>query len=172
MAGNAGLAMAAAQALGVSPSQSAQALASVEISPGRLEKKVIKGIHFLDDSYNANPESMRAALDTLSAIEVEGRRIAVLGKMGELGEQSLHEHQDLGRYLSALPLDQLYSVGEEAQEISQHSSPVPSEHCENQRDCADKLATEVQKEDLILLKGSRAAAMETILETFTPTCFT
>src|SRR5690606_13070519 len=80
---NALLAAAVGLRRGIDPAEVADALSSVKLTRGRLEEKHVKGVAFLDDSYNANPDSMLAALRTLRAAEVAGRRVAVLGFMGD-----------------------------------------------------------------------------------------
>ncbi|KPC74033.1 hypothetical protein ADL26_11785, partial [Thermoactinomyces vulgaris] len=88
-------------AAGVPLEQAAAALAGASLSKWRMElRELPRGITLLNDSYNANPDSARAALDALAAIE-GGRRIAVLGDMAELGDASEAEHLAIGRYAAA-----------------------------------------------------------------------
>ncbi len=84
---NALLAVAAGRVFGLSIENCAAGLASAPLTKARLQIKTIRGVQFIDDSYNANPESMRAALATLAELETDGRRVAVLGEMAELGER-------------------------------------------------------------------------------------
>src|SRR5438876_10653103 len=88
MVQNALLAVAAGRAFGLSIEESAAGLAAAPLTRARLQIKEIGGVHFLDDSYNANPDSMKAALRTLVELDTEGKRIAVLGEMRELGPES------------------------------------------------------------------------------------
>ena len=85
MVGNAALAAACAWHHGVAPDAIAAALSAAQVTKGRLQVKHWRGVVFLDDCYNANPDSMRAGLKTLAGMQVAGRRVAVLGRMGELG---------------------------------------------------------------------------------------
>ena len=83
MVRNSLLAVAVGLEMGISLPEAAQGLARASLTAGRLQQKVVRGIYFMDDTYNANPDSMVAALDTIRQIPGAGRRIAVLGQMGE-----------------------------------------------------------------------------------------
>ncbi len=84
-----------------------------------MQIKNIHGVQFLDDSYNANPESMKAALATLVELETDGRRIAVLGQMGELGPESERGHREVGEAAAALHIDYLIAIGDKGELIAQ-----------------------------------------------------
>ncbi|MEM9283801.1 MAG: UDP-N-acetylmuramoyl-tripeptide--D-alanyl-D-alanine ligase, partial [Verrucomicrobiota bacterium] len=107
---NALLAAAVALRQGISPEAIASKLSASTLTEGRLQERDIEGFRFLDDSYNANPDSMRAAVETLRDTRVAGKRIAVFGFMGELGEHELPEHQKLGASLEGYGVDVLVSV--------------------------------------------------------------
>ncbi len=89
MVQNALLAVAAGRVFGLSLEECAAGLASAPLTKARLQIKNIDGVQFIDDSYNANPDSMKAALRTLVELETDGQRIAVLGQMAELGAESV-----------------------------------------------------------------------------------
>lgn len=101
MVQNAMLAVAAGRAFGLSLEDCAAGLASAPLAKARLQIKEINGIQFIDDSYNANPDSMKAALRTLVELDADGRRIAVLGQMSELGEESERGHREVGEAAAA-----------------------------------------------------------------------
>ncbi len=170
MVGNAALAAAAAWQLGIPPEQIIAALRNVKLTGGRLETKNISGITFLDDSYNANPDSMRAGLRTLVGLNGNGNRIAVLGRMGELGEHAVPEHQKLGQYAASLHLDGLYTVGGEAALISEAAALVSTalitQNFDTHEECAAHLKQQLKSGDTVLLKGSRSAGMEKVLSHF------
>ena len=112
MVRNALLAVAAGLELGLRLEECAEGLAAARLTGGRLTRRVLRGVTVLDDTYNANPDSMDAALDTLGALPVAGRRIAVLGRMGELGEHAAAGYQRVGRNAARI-LDALIAVGPE-----------------------------------------------------------
>ncbi len=170
---NALLAAAAGRALGLDLAGCAAGLAEARLTRGRLERKTLGGLDFLDDSYNANPDSMTAALRTLAQLPVAAgrRRLAVLGRMGELGEAAADGYRQVGEHVAAEGLDALITVGREAEAIGAaaragglravHAVPTPAE-------AARLLRAVARPGDLILLKGSRSAAMETVLQALDP----
>jgi UDP-N-acetylmuramyl pentapeptide synthase len=106
MVQNALLAVAAGRAFGLSIEECAAGLAAAPLTKARLQIKEIGGVQFLDDSYNANPDSMKAALRTLVELDAEGKRIAVLGEMRELGAGSERGHREVGEIAATLGVDQ------------------------------------------------------------------
>jgi len=145
----------------------AAGLAALDLTSGRLQTLRKEGVQFLDDSYNANPESMRAALETLRDYPCSGRRFAVLGKMAELGERAEAEHRALGIAFADKRVDVLATVGSEARVIAEAApGDVRAEHFETPGEAAAFLASEVADQDVVLVKGSRSAAMEKVIEEF------
>jgi UDP-N-acetylmuramoyl-tripeptide--D-alanyl-D-alanine ligase len=169
MVGNAALAAAMGWTLGMQPDAIADALNTAVLSGGRLEPKTINGIHFLDDSYNANPDSMIAGLQTLAETTAT-RRFAVLGAMGELGPHAAAGHTQVGEFAASLDLDGVFTVGtSDAALISDAASATTSSavaHFPDHAACAAYLREILSPGDLVLLKGSRSAAMEKILTLF------
>jgi len=164
---NALAALAASRALGVPPDKAAAALASVMPTKGRMEMKEIGPASFIDDTYNANPGSMAAALDTLFALEDFTRKAAILGDMLELGETAEKWHFDLGRSAARADIVILYGQfadavrrGAEAAGADPGSVFVVGSHSE----AADRVASSWAAGDLYLVKGSRGVAMERVLE--------
>ena len=86
-------------------------LAAAPLTKARLQIKEVRGVRFIDDSYNANPESMKAALRTLVELDADGKRVAVLGEMGELGAESERGHREVGEEAATLRIDQLIAIG-------------------------------------------------------------
>jgi UDP-N-acetylmuramoyl-tripeptide--D-alanyl-D-alanine ligase len=127
------------------------------------------GITVINDAYNANPESMRAALKAL-AIMSEGRRsVAVLGHMAELGPTSLAEHDALGRHAVRLDVSVLLAVGEQARAIAtgaalEGSFDGESEWVPDTAAAVTRLAELLRPGDVVLVKGSRSAAMEVVAQ--------
>jgi UDP-N-acetylmuramoyl-tripeptide--D-alanyl-D-alanine ligase len=169
MVQNAMLAVAAGRAFGLSLEECALGLASTPLTKARLQIKEINGIQFIDDSYNANPDSMKAALRTLIELDADGRRIAVLGEMGELGAESESGHREVGEAAAALNVDELIAVGETGAAIARAAQKAGLEKSvavDSAEEAAELLAESALPGDLILIKGSRAARMERVLEAF------
>ncbi len=165
---NALLAVAAGMALGIPLSECAAALGDVELTKGRLEKKSLHGRWILDDSYNANPDSMSAALETLTSLAVGGRRIAVLGKMGELGDAAEDGYRAVGELAAAKGIDCIVTVGSEARVIgstAQIAGATETIFAADTDQAARWLAEFSREGDLILVKGSRSAGMDRVLAT-------
>lgn len=150
---------------GISAADISENLSNVEMTGGRLQERLINGVTFLDDSYNANPDSMLAALRAVSGEDVSGRKIAVLGFMGELGEHEESEHRILGERVVEMGIDTLVTVGDRASLINEGASSLSGENLNfnDHHAAADYLRGEATVGDLILVKGSRAAAMEKVI---------
>ena len=167
MVSNALLAVAAGLVFGLSLEQCAEGLKKVQLTKGRLEQKIIRGIHILDDTYNANPDSMGAALRTLATMPAAGRRIAVLGRMGELGVESERGHKLVGEVAAREHIDCVVCVGQEAEWIAETAWSGGVEKVVRAADAdeATKVLRELAKPgDIVLIKGSRSAKMERIVE--------
>lgn len=124
---------------------------------GRLETKKIGSWTIIDDTYNANPLSMELALDTLAEHAAQGRRVAFLGDMRELGEEADRYHTEIGQY-ARQRVDLLIAVGEHARRYAaDHWYPTSAA-------AAAEAASLLQAEDLVLIKGSRGIRMERIVE--------
>lgn len=161
---NALLAAAVGLRQGIAPVAVARALSEVRLTQGRLEERSVRGICFLDDSYNANPDSMLAALRTLQSAEVKGRRVAVLGFMGELGEHEESEHHRLGEHVVTHGIDALITVSPRAARINERAGDLEVNlHFETHTSAADFLRDYLGEDDLVLVKGSRSAEMEQVI---------
>ena len=169
MVQNALLAVAAGRVFGLSLEDCAAGLVAAPLTKARLQIKEIQGVHFLDDSYNANPDSMKAALHTLVELDVEGKRIAVLGEMRELGSESEHGHREVGETAAALKVDHLITIGNVAAEIAEAAEQAGLEKSVAVRstsEAAELLSEIAAPGDLVLIKGSRAARTEEVIEQF------
>jgi len=137
---------------------------------GRMQPRVLPGgVLAIDDTYNANPQSMRSALETLARLEQKGRRFAVLGRMGELGPEADAAHLELGRLVASLGIDELFVLGAEASKIVQgaHEAgmPVGRVHFEATAPAlAKQIASRAAAGDRVLFKGSRSARVEKVIE--------
>ena len=167
MVNNALLAAAVAIRQGIAPNVIAEKLGQVELSGGRLQEIIAGGIRFLDDSYNANPDSVKAALETLKISPVGGRRVAVLGFMGELGEHEREAHLSVGGAVVKTGVDALVTVGARAALINEGASGIKENHHFADHGTAFRFLRKfLGEDDLVLVKGSRAAAMEKVINHF------
>ncbi len=166
MISNALLAAALGWKLGLSPEEIANGLSSVNLTSGRMRRIECNGITLLDDSYNANPESMAAALETLAEMDLKtgAQRIAVLGKMGELGPHAVQAHLRIGKLASDKGI-RLIAVGDGAERIAEGAA---SSHYPKIEQAADWLLANTNPGDVILFKGSRSAAIEKVLKSAFP----
>ena len=168
---NALAAAAAALAAGASPEQVRRGLAAYRPVPGRLEPVTLgrRGL-LIDDSYNANPQSMDVALRTLAQDAAGGARIAVLGDMGELGETGEAAHRAAGELAAKLGVDALFALGEHAGLVAEgaRAAGMPAESIHTEREdweaLADRVCARHRDGDRVLVKGSRAMRMERIAE--------
>jgi len=155
-------AAAAALAVGVSLEVITQGLSSLKSSAGRLETTKLKDdLLLIDDSYNANPDSMLAALNVLSLHE--GYTAAVLGEMAELGELSEKLHCELAEYASSTSIDKFYFVGAYAEAMKVIVGDR-AQFFESNSLLFDQLGKELVSGETILVKGSRNAAMDEVVE--------
>jgi len=169
MVQNALLAIAAGRAFGLSLEECAAELAAAPLTRARSQIKDIGGVQFLDDSYNANPDSMKAALRTLVELDADGKRIAVLGEMRELGDQSERGHREVGETAAALKIDQLIAIGAIAAAIADAAGQAglrKTTIVKSTSEAAEVLGEIAAPGDLVLIKGSRAARTEEVIEHF------
>jgi UDP-N-acetylmuramoyl-tripeptide--D-alanyl-D-alanine ligase len=166
MVQNALLAVAAGRVFGLSLEECAQGLASAPLTKARLQIKEINGVQFIDDSYNANPDSMKAALRTLVELDADGKRIAVLGQMGELGAEAERGHRDVGECAAELRIDHLIALDETIADAARKAGLEHVDLARSTTEAADLLGEIAGPGDLILIKGSRTARTERVIEEF------
>ena len=155
-AGNAVAALLALEALGL---PFPEGRVDVELSRWRGEESPLPGGGLLiNDAYNANPASMRAALEHLA--EHEGRKVAVLGEMAELGPTAPAYHREVGELLRALGIDSVLAVGELARAYG-------GEFARDAEEAVEKIGDLVRPGDIVLVKGSRAVGLEVVAEALT-----
>lgn len=127
------------------------------------------GITLIDDSYNANPESLQIALESLARLSAGGRSVAVLGDMNELGEQAPHEHRVAGRRAGELGIDLLFCLGNFATETAAGAvdgglAPGNIHIGTGHEQIAELIEKHISPQDWILVKGSRGMHMERIVD--------
>ncbi|HBA53748.1 MAG: UDP-N-acetylmuramoyl-tripeptide--D-alanyl-D-alanine ligase [Syntrophorhabdus aromaticivorans] len=123
-----------------------------------------KGYIVVDDSYNANPSSMEWAVSTLSSLPCPGKRVAVVGDMKELGEKTSYYHRELGRLLKRSGVDRIMLIGDEVRETFAELDDEQARLFESKNSLIDYAKKHLSEGDVILVKGSRAAKMEEIVE--------
>lgn len=161
------LAIACGSLLGISVKKAEEALNHLMISPGRLSVKDWKSVRLIDDTYNANPESMKASIDVLSGYS--GRKIAVLGDMRELGPMEKRFHLEIGPYLFFKKIDILITVGFLGSLIGEGFKVAGGElrqvySCTDTKEAADVLKKLLERGDTVLFKASRAMGLEDVIE--------
>jgi UDP-N-acetylmuramoyl-tripeptide--D-alanyl-D-alanine ligase len=162
---NALCAAAAAAAAGASLEDVRTGLATMRPVPGRLQlKSAPSGAWIVDDSYNANPSSMKAGIDVLESIDA--RRWLVMGDMGELGDFADASHQEIGRYAREHRVDRLFATGKlSAQAVEAFGTGA--EWFADTEALSRAVNAELTREVCVLVKGSRSNRLERVVEALT-----
>ena len=129
---------------------------------GRLQRRAaLNDALLLDDTYNANPDSVRAGIDVLAA--TIGRSVLVLGDMGEIGEMSGQFHDEIGGYAKSQGIDRLFTLGE-ASALAAHNFGSGGEHYQDVDKLINALIAELTPDTTVLIKGSRFMRMERVAD--------
>ncbi len=171
MVNNSLLAAAAGWKLGCSLHEIAAGLGELSLTCGRLSCREASGVLLVDDTYNANPESMIAALRTVASMSVPGKHFAVLGKMGELGSTGVAAHAEVGRCAAESGYAGVVVLGEGSAELhalveAVRTGGVPVQRTESVQYAAQFLRSVIHPGDAVLFKGSRAAGIERVMDAF------
>lgn len=159
---NALAAASATLALGISLDNIAQGLEAFEGVPGRMAVLTgYQGATIIDDTYNANLRSVQAAIAVLA--KRSGRRVLVLGDMGELGDWAIEHHRAVGLSARESGIDALYSYGDLSRRAAEEFG-VNGQSFITKEELIDVLRPELDENTTILIKGSRSSAMERIVE--------
>ncbi|MBC8108211.1 MAG: UDP-N-acetylmuramoyl-tripeptide--D-alanyl-D-alanine ligase [Anaerolineae bacterium] len=166
---NALAAIAVARRLGLNDDAIMDALATARGPDMRLQMMSVAGVSVLNDAYNANPNSMRAALETTANLKTRGRRVAVLGDMRELGESSERYHRELGEFAATCKLDLLACVGAQAAILAESAERMgmpTGAICRfpDARSAAASIPGFLRDGDLVLLKASRGIGLELVAQ--------
>jgi UDP-N-acetylmuramoyl-tripeptide--D-alanyl-D-alanine ligase len=138
----------------------------VDVDFGPLRGEIISlpnGVTVINDCYNANPLSMRAALDDLATYEPLGRRVAVLGDMLELGPSERADHREIGEYANASGVDVLIAAGPLSEEMAA-SFAGETHRAADAREAAARAVELIRSGDVVLVKASRGIGLETVAE--------
>ncbi len=167
---NAVAAIGVGRALSVAWPRLQTALAEFEPVHLRGDTVSVGGARIINDSYNANPGSMLAALETLAAMESEGgRRVAVLGDMLELGADALHYHQELGRQVAAQGIDLLLATGPLSSglidgAIAAGMAATQARYFDSCEELTESLRADIRPADLVLVKASRGIGLDEVVD--------
>ena len=161
-------AIAVAEHFGLSEEEISMGLA--HYAPAKMRMHITttpNGSTLIDDTYNASPDSMKAALKVLRDYGVEGRKVAILGDMFEMGEFAPKLHQEVGQFAAEIGVDVLIAIGNLAQYIYegyQEKGTKESYYFETKEAFIEKIMHVIQKDDCVLLKASRGMHFETLIE--------
>lgn len=166
---NALAAIAVCDRMGVAKNIISKALSKYKGTKLRMEIKNISGIKLIEDCYNANPSSVKSALQTFNTMKSNGKRYVVLGDMLELGEDEISYHEGIGEIIAELNVDCLCTNGRLAKSIGKGAlakgfSSDKWKHFEAPKDLSDFLESNLDKGDLCLLKASRGMKFEKIAD--------
>jgi UDP-N-acetylmuramoyl-tripeptide--D-alanyl-D-alanine ligase len=166
---NVAAAVATSASLKINMSEVVSAVSEYRLDECRGALFDIGGIIFMNDSYNSNPESLRAAVDGFMELPVEGKRWFVLGDMLELGQHSAELHREAGEYCGRVGVEGIVTLGEKTVELSrsaavQRKAPPNISHFMDVEKLSLYLNSFLQPGDAVLVKGSRGIRMERVLE--------
>jgi UDP-N-acetylmuramoyl-tripeptide--D-alanyl-D-alanine ligase len=170
MVPNALAAAAVGLELGVPLAVAAEAIAAAPVSPWRMETFTsAAGVRIVNDAYNANPESTAAAIRTARWMARDGRLLAVLGEMAELGEIAEEEHEHVGELAARVRVDRLITVGDAARAIARAAiregmDPSDVASYDDLDDAVADVRRTAAEGDVVLCKGSRVAGLERVAE--------
>jgi UDP-N-acetylmuramoyl-tripeptide--D-alanyl-D-alanine ligase len=162
--------LAVVHALGADAAQAAMALTELQPPVGRGERTMLNVVGgqalLIDESYNANPASMRAALGTLGSLEIAaGRRIAVLGDMKELGDAGPELHRGLAEAVEANRVDLVFAAGALMRNlVDALPAGRVAAHAANSADLVEAVAAAIRPGDAVMVKGSLSTRMGLIVE--------
>ncbi len=164
---NSALAIAACSRFGVTISEAQRGLLAMELTGKRLTVREAGGMKVIDDTYNAAPDSMKSAVNTLLHTK-GGRKVAILGGMNELGEKSAELHAEVGRYAVQQGTDLLIAIGEKADDIARGAQEIKGKtevlYFKTKDDFYEKQKEILKQGDIIMVKGSRAMEMELVAD--------
>ena len=164
-------AIAAAMKWGLTPAEIQSRLNEFKPVAGRLQVRPVEGILFIDDTYNSNPHSFKAALETLAGFKNKGRKGVLCADMLEMGEEAVSMHRQMGAFIAGLGLDFLVAVGPLSAHLAEEAKLKGMDprriHSAADSEEAGKWCRKIANEgDAVLVKGSRGMHMEKVFECF------
>ena len=168
---NALAALATGHSLGITGKEMNLGLKNYQQIPPRNEQIHYEGMTLINDTYNANPQSMREALKTLKEINTQGKRFFIIGDMLELGPLSEPAHHELGQEIAGSNVDYLVTVGPLASLAAESAKVNVQQQLQIEKfnthdEAANYLLQKVKKGDCLLVKGSRGSKMENVVQEF------
>jgi len=165
------VAVAVCRRLGMEMQDIAERFESFQLPPMRMQRITCRNVRFINDAYNANPDSMIKAVEALSEMPACRMRVLVAGGMLELGPQAVALHRETGEAAGKIGLDCVLTIGPLAKELGEACARTGGDrtshvHVEDVQEAANWLASNICEDDVVLLKGSRQAAVERVLELF------
>lgn len=163
------VAYAVGEVLGIDNDLIKKGIDSFKLSSGRLEKKVnSKGVTIIDDTYNANYDSMKASIELLGKVK-DKRKIAILGDMLELGEYSEEFHKGIGEVVFNSKIDKLITIGEASVNIERRAVELGMDksncyHFDKENDCYEVVLEILDSNDIVLLKGSHGIHLDRVVD--------
>lgn len=163
---NATAAILLATHIGVTASQINQGLANVQITTNRNEVVQIGQSIWIDDTYKSNPESLKAALNTLDNMPQQYIKIAVLADMQDLGKDEMLYHQELGKYLNTTSVNYLYTLGELTKMLQEESdlTDTHKKHFDSKEELLEEMKKWLTQKAIILVKGAHAYQMDQLIK--------
>lgn len=164
---NSALAIAACGVFGITPQEAAAGLEKIKLTGKRLTVMEKNGLRVIDDTYNAAPDSMKAAISTL--VHTRGKRkVAILGGMNELGPDSAKYHREVGEFAAQQQVDVLITEGEKGADIAEGCRQAQGKtrvmHFDSREELLGQVGRILEEGDVVIVKASRAMEMEQIVE--------
>ncbi len=165
---NAMAAIAICNAVGIGMGDICDKFVDFKLPPMRMEKQVCGDIVVINDGYNSNPASMSAALEEFSQLTTPGRKILVCGDMLELGNYAESLHREIGTKVAKSDVDVLWTVGSFSRFVAEEAvaNGMPEERiqsCETSEEISSFVASQLKKDDTVLVKGSRGMKLENVV---------
>lgn len=166
---NGALALAVGELMGIPLEQGCEGLGKASLTGRRLRRVEGRSITVIDDTYNASPDSVRSAIDVLAGTDRDGRKVAILGDMFELGDSEETGHRAVGAHAAKAGIDLLCTVGKASRAMADEAEKMKPEtmtvkHFDSVQELKDELRALIGEGDLVLVKASRGMRLEDIVE--------
>jgi UDP-N-acetylmuramoyl-tripeptide--D-alanyl-D-alanine ligase len=153
-------------AMGLDSDEIIASIESYEAAKGRGKMEIWKGVTLIDDTYNANPFSVKNAIDALGSMRSENKKLMVFGDMLEMGVEAKSSHETVGEEIAAAGISHLFCYGRDSRftvESAKNAGLEHAQHFETKKELAEALASHLKPGDIVLFKGSRGVAIEDVI---------